>query len=139
MNSELGSGRSLAAILGDMKNELLEFAQTRMELFKTELREKLGALKSAAPAVVIGAVLLLTAFLLLSLALVALVAAGFSEGPYRWFFGFLIVGLLWCAGGGMAVYAAKRRVSRQSMVPKKTMSVLNGDKVWLHKEKREAL
>jgi len=139
MTAEVNNGRSLAAILGEMKDELQEFVKTRIELLKRELGEKTSALKAAFPAALIGGLLLLTAFLLLSFALVALVAVGFGENPYRWFFGFLIVGVFWAIGGGMGLYMARRRLSQQGLVPRKTVEVLSGDKVWLQNETRSAL
>ena len=139
MSADVNNGRSMAAILGEMKDEIQEFVQTRIELLKRELQEKISAIKSAIPAAIIGGLLLLTAFLLLSFALVALVAVGFGENPYRWFFGFLIVGVFWAIGGGMGLYMARRRLSQQGLVPRKTVEVLSGDKVWLQNETRSAL
>src|SRR5512146_2902106 len=104
MNADVNNGRSLAAILGEMKDELQEVVQIRIELLKRELQEKISAMKSAIPAALIGGLLLLAAFLLLSVALALLVAVGFGDSPYRWFFGFLIVGVLWAVGGGMGLY-----------------------------------
>ena len=78
MTGDVSNGRSLAAILGEMKDELQEFVQTRIDLLKQELQEKISAVKSAIPAALIGGLLLLTAFLLLSVSLALLVAAGFE-------------------------------------------------------------
>jgi uncharacterized membrane protein YqjE len=138
MNGEVKNGRSLAAILTDMKNELQEFAQTRIALLKREIQEKTEALKSALPLAVVGSLLLSTAFLLLSIALAALVATAFPDNPYGWFFGCLAIAILWAIGGAGALYAVKRRLSRQSMVPQKTIEVLSGDKTWIQNEARKA-
>lgn len=138
MNGEVKNGRSLAAILTDMKNELQEFAQTRIALLKREIQEKTEALKSALPLAVVGSLLLSTAFLLLSIALAALVATAFPDNPYRWFFGCLAIAILWAIGGAGALYAVKRRLSKQSMVPQKTIEVLSGDKTWIKNEARKA-
>jgi uncharacterized membrane protein YqjE len=138
MNGDVKNGRSLAAILSDMKSELQEFAQTRIALLKRELQEKTAALKSALPLAAVGTLLLSTAFLLLSVALAALVATAFADNPYRWFFGCLAIAVLWAIGGAGALYAVKRRLSRQSMVPQKTIEVLSGDKTWIQNEARKA-
>lgn len=138
MNPELSNGRSLAAILGDMKSELQEFAHIRIELLKRELQEKAAAVKAAIPGVVIGATFLGTAVLLFSLALVALVAMAFGGNSYKWFFAFLIVAIFWSMIGGIALFLAKQRVTKEPMVPQKTMTVLKDDKVWLKKETRNA-
>src|SRR3954453_9519693 len=138
MNSAPGNGRSLSEILTDMKNELQEFAQTRIELFRNELRERTQVMKSALPLGAAGAIFLATAFFLFSFALVGLLAAVFGDNPYRWFLAALIVGVVWCMAGGTAAFLAKQRVSKRSLMPVKTMQVLSGDKVWLEKETRRA-
>ena len=139
MHDEIHNGRSLGAILGEMKSELQEFVHTRIELFKRELQEKAASIKAAIPSALIGAAFGMTAVLLLSLALVALVAVGFGDNPYKWFFAFLIVGVLWSVMAGMALFMAKRRLTMEPMAPKKTMHVLKDDKIWLQKETRNAL
>jgi|GraSoiStandDraft_30_1057271.scaffolds.fasta_scaffold139936_3 uncharacterized membrane protein YqjE len=139
MNTDPNNGRSLASILSEMKVELQEFVQTRLELLKSELEEKVSSIKAAIPLAVIGALFLSTAFLVFSLALVALVAVGFDDNPYRWFFGALIVCVLWCVIGAVALYSVIRRFRKQTLVPTKTIEVLSGDKLWLRDEARKAL
>ena len=139
MNSDVHNGRSLAAILGDMKDELQEFAHTRIELFRREVQEKISAVKAAIPGVLIGAAFLGTAFLLFSLALVSLIAVAFGDNSYKWFFALLIVGIFWSMIGALALFLAKQRVTREPMVPQKTITVLKDDKVWLQRETRNAL
>lgn len=139
MNSDIHNGRSLAAILGDMKDELQEFAHTRIELFRREVQEKISAVKAAIPGVLIGSAFLGTAFLLFSLALVSLIAVAFGDNSYKWFFALLIVGIFWSMIGALALFLAKQRVTREPMVPQKTITVLKDDKVWLQRETRNAL
>ena len=138
MNYASANGRSLSEILADMKDELQEFARTRIELFRSELRERFETIKSALPLAVAGALLLMTAFFLFSFALVGLLAAAFGDNPYRWFLSALIVGVLWSMCGGAAAFLAKQRLTRQALMPEKTIQVLNGDRVWLQKEIRRA-
>lgn len=138
MNPASANGRGLFEILADMKNELQEFAQTRIELFRSELRERLETIKSALPLAVAGALLLTTAFFLFSFALVGLLAAAFGNNPYRWFFAALIVGVLWSMCGGAAAFLARQHLTKQALMPEKTIQVLNGDRVWLQKETRRA-
>ena len=139
MSGEAANSRSLGAILSEMKVELFDFAQTRIELLKAELQEKAKVIKAAVPSAVAGLLLLCTAFLLLSVALATLVAAGFGDSPFRWFFGFFIVGVFWSIGGGLALYMVKRRLTDQEFLPRKTVEVLDGDKAWLKNEARNAL
>lgn len=139
MNTDAARTRSLAEILAEAKNELKEFVETRVELFRREIQERIAQLKIVAPLAVVGVLFLSTAFLLLSLALVALFAAVFTGNEYRWFFGFLIVGFLWSVIGGGAALLAKKRLSKRSIVPEKTIEVLAADKAWLQSEARSML
>jgi hypothetical protein len=134
MNNGVNNDRSLAAIISEMKGELKDFAQTRIEMLKQEMQEKLGRLKIAAPLAAAAVLLLLTAYLLITLALVAAVSAAFASSPFRWFFGFGIVGLVWAIFGGVAGYFAKRELELKTLAPKRTIDVLKGDKVWLQRE-----
>ena len=134
-NGEIyGNGRSVADILTDMKGELSEFVQTRITMFRTELREKWNAAKVAIPLAGLAALSLLMAFLLFSGALVGLVLAAFPHSLYRWFFACAIVAIFWTVLGGVAAYFAKREFEMASMVPKRTLEVLKGDKLWIQAE-----
>ena len=136
MNTGVNNVRSIGATLAEMKIELLDFLDTRIELLKTEVREKLKILKAAAPLGALGALLLGTAYLLFTLALVSLVVVAFQDNPYRWFFAFLIVGFAWAVFGGIAVYFAKRKLETETLLPKRTIEVLKGDKIWIEAEVR---
>lgn len=139
MHSNANNGRSLAAILTEMKEELKEFAQTRIEMFKTELREKIKSLKVAAPLAALGVLLLGTAYLLFTMAVVSLVVAFFRDNPYRWCFGFAAVATLWTLLGGIAGYFAKREFELKGLVPRKTIEVLKGDKLWIQAEAKNQI
>ena len=134
MNPEIKNGRSLASTLAEMKIELLDFLDTRIELLKTELQEKGKILKAAAPLGALGALLLATAYLLFTLALVSLLVVAFQDNPYRWFFAFLIVAFAWTVFGGIAVYFAKRELEMNTLLPQRTIDVLKGDKIWIQAE-----
>ena len=79
MQGDAENSRSLAAIIADMKVELREFTETRFELLKTELQEKTKAVKLAAPLAGLAGLLLVTAYLLFTAALVGLVLAFFDH------------------------------------------------------------
>ena len=134
MHSDISNGRSLAAIVTEMKEELKDFVQTRIEMFRTELQEKLKTLKIAAPLAGVGALLLGTAYLLFTMALVGLVVAFFRDNPYRWFFAFAAVAVLWTLLGGIAAYFAKREFDLKGLMPRKTIEVLKEDRLWIQAE-----
>ena len=139
MHNESANGKRLGAIVAEMKEELREFAQTRIEMFKAEVREKTKTLKIAAPLAAVGALLLATAYLLFTMALVGLAVAFFADSPYRWFFAFAIVAVLWTLLGGIAAYFAKREFELKGLMPRKTIKVLKEDKIWIQAEAKNQL
>ena len=138
-NSVGGEIRNISATLHEIKDEASQFVQTRFTLLKSELREKLPNLKLAAVLGTAGALFVLTAYLLLTLALVALVAVLFKESDYRWVFALLGIAILWSVAGGIALYFAKREFGPQGIAPRRTFEVLKGDKIWLEKEAKNQL
>jgi len=139
MHSNGNSGRSLGEIVAEMKAEVKEFVQTRFEMFETEVQEKIKSLKIAAPLAGLGALLLGTAYLLFTMALVGLAVAFFRDSPYRWFFAFGIVAVLWTLLGGVVAYFAKREFELNSLAPKRTIEVLKGDKLWIQSEAKNQI
>lgn len=128
------NGRKFASLLLEIKEEIRDFFQTRIVMLKTELQEKLKNLKVAAVLAVSGILLLTTAYLLFTLALVGLVLAAFPASIYRWFFAFLAVAILWTIFGAIAAYFAKRELELRGILPKRTIEVLRGDKLWVQAE-----
>ena len=139
MNNEADNGRSLGALIAEMKSELKDFVETRFELFKNEISEKVKSLKVAIPLAALGLLLLSTAYMLFTMAVVGVVAAFFSQNPYRWFFAFLAVGILWCLFGGVAVYFAKREFELKRLMPRRTIEVLKDDKIWIQAEAKNQI
>ena len=135
MNHETATnGRNLASLLAEIKDEIRDFLQTRFTMLKAELQEKSKNLKTAAILAVSAILVLSTAYMLLTLALVALIMAAFPASAYRWFFAFLAVGVFWSIFGAIAAYFAKRELELRGILPKRTIEVLKGDKVWVQTE-----
>jgi uncharacterized membrane protein YqjE len=129
--------RSLAELIGEVKEEVKEFFQTRVSMFVAEMRETIDKSKNGAIFAGIALVLGWAGFLMLSVALAALVAVAFWGSPYAWFFGFLIIGLLWTIMAAMLAIAAVRQF--RNLAPKRTILVLKDDKVWLQHEARNQI
>jgi uncharacterized membrane protein YqjE len=128
------TGRSLTAIINDLKVEGRAFLNTRLEMLKTELNEKVSAFKSAIPLVVVGAVFAGTAWLVLTAALVCIIAKAFGPGIMSWFYATVIVGVLYLLVGGCAGFFAYSEIKRNSLKPERTLRVLKQDQVWLQNE-----
>jgi uncharacterized membrane protein YqjE len=139
MNSDVRQTRGLTVVLNEVKEEAKQFIRTRVNLFKSEFQEKLPTLKTAAILLVGGGLLLGTAYFLLTLALVAAMAVVFKDSDYRWVFAFLSVGGLWILLGGIAVYFAKREFELKGIVPRRTIEILKGDKMWIEREARNQI
>jgi len=134
--NQVHNGRTVGSILSDTKEELKEFVETRIAMLKSELRDKMAMLKSAAPLAVVGIVFLLTAYVLFTLGLVGLIVAFLPENPYRWCIAFFAIAVLWGIVGGIAGYMAMREFQVKELMPKRTMQVLKEDTVWLQSEVR---
>ena len=124
----------LSKLIVEMKNELIEFVSTRFELFRSEIREAASAWRAAAPLGLAAIVLLFTGYLLLTLAVVGLIAVAFAGNPYAWFFAFLITGSAWCLFGAVAAYLAYNSLRQHGIFPRKTIEVLKADKLWIENE-----
>jgi uncharacterized membrane protein YqjE len=131
--------RSLGAIISDIREEFKGFLNTRLEMVKSEFHETVSAARVGVPLALIALALLGTGFLLLTAAVVVLVASAFAGNPYTWFFAFAIVGFLWVTMGAVAGFFAYNAFRSKGMFPKRTVEVLQADKVWLQSEARSAL
>lgn len=127
-NAEEGK-HSVASLVADIKNELVEFVQTRVLLLVSELGEKQGNSKKGAVLASIALIFGSVAFLLLTLAAVGLVSVAFWGSPFAFFWGFLIIGILYALLAGLAAIAAYYIL--RSLLPNKTIKVLHDDKAWL--------
>ena len=139
MNHDGNNGRTIAAILADTKDELKEFFQTRLSLLRAEMAEKLGMVKRAAPMAAAAVLLLGTAYLMFTLALVGLVLGLLPTNPFRWCLAFLAVAVLWSIVGFIFFSVARRRFALKGMAPNRTMSVLKGDGIWIQSEVKNQL
>ncbi len=132
--NENGNARTVTAVLVELKQEIHEFVQTRLQLFVTELRGKIQEGKSAAMVATAGLLLLWTAWLLVNLAIAGLIAVAFWGSPFAWPIAFGILGAFWLIVGlgfSVAVIGQFRR-----LIPEKTLGVLKQDKIWLEREAR---
>jgi len=134
--SHLHNGRTVGSILSDTKEELKEFLETRIAMLRTELGEKVGMLKAAAPLAIFGIVFLVTAYMLFTLGLVGVIIAFMPENPYRWCIAFFAIAVLWGLIGGICTYMALREFQVKELMPKRTLQVLKEDKMWLQSEVR---
>ena len=131
--------RPLSQTIGETINELRDFAETRIAMLRSEMREKLQNLKFAAPVLVVGGLFAVSAWLLLTGAIVAVLAVAFRGSAYAAFLALVIVGVVYSIIGACALWMAFGRLGRNSLIPERTINVLREDKVWLENETRTQL
>jgi uncharacterized membrane protein YqjE len=130
------NSRSLGAILSEIADEFKEFLNTRIQMIKSELHETMSALSVALPLVLLALLLGGVGFLLLTAAVVTIIASAFAGSPYAWFYSFIIVGVLWTGFAGVAAFFAYNEFRAKAKFPKHTVEVLKADKVWIESEAR---
>ena len=131
--------RSLAGIVAELKAELKDFLQTRIQILHFEVRDKLRAWKLALPIVAIGLALLATGWLVLTAALVAVLAAAFYPSRFAYFFALALVGGAYFLGGTICVVFGVREMKEQGVLPQRTIKVLKEDAAWLQTEARSQI
>jgi uncharacterized membrane protein YqjE len=128
--------RPLSTTVNEAKEEFKQFAETRLSMLQSELREKLTILKSSAPMLAVGGLFAFTAFLALTGALIALVWAAFAGWRFGMFFAFLIVAVFYAIIGAGAFAFGFGRISQEGFLPNRTIKVLKEDRIWLQNEAR---
>jgi len=125
---------SVSDAVVEIVNEVKQFVRTRYQMLRMEVKENMATWRRVAVLGALALVLLITAWLLFSLALVAVIAAAFYPSPYAWFLGFIIMTVVWGAGAGILALLAKHEMKAQDMYPKQTMETLKEDHVWVQNE-----
>ena len=128
--------KPLGTLLAETKAELKEFLETRFQILRAELQEKITAWKYSIPFLAIAAVMLLTAWVTLTFSLLVLIHTSFVPSEYAWLWAGLIVtgvyALLGLVIGGMGY----GHLTSVGIKPKRTLQVLKEDQVWIQNEAR---
>ena len=127
------NGRSLAAVVAELKNDVVQFLETRYQILLAEMKEKTETWKSALPWLLVAVFLAFAGFLLLTGAAVVLVAVAVGVG-----WSLLIVGAVYLILAAISVAVVYGELKSHGIAPQRTLHVLQEDKVWLQKEARSA-
>jgi VIT1/CCC1 family predicted Fe2+/Mn2+ transporter len=130
------NGRSLAAVVAELKDELKDFLQVRLSMLASEMRDKASAFKAAMPMMVIGGVLLLTSWFLITGAIVAVIYVAFLGNAFAAAIALAVVGAAYLLMGGILLLVAYRGLKDTGLLPHRTLRVLSEDRVWLANEVR---
>ena len=139
MPANIENGRNLAGVVADLKEESKEFVSTRLAMLRSEMNNKLSVWKTAAPMIVIGALLLATAWLLLTGAIVAAIYVAFEGNPWAAALALIIVCVAYGILGGITVLFGVRSLRETGVTPTRTLRVLKDDQIWISNEARAQL
>jgi len=136
-NNTYNNDKSLTQVLQEIKNDLSEFATTRYEMLLAEVKDKVRMFKLSLPMLGAAALMALGAFFAFTYAIVAVIAES-MDSKYAWFFGALIVTVVYAVVGSILGYLGYRELTAESLAPNRTMEVLKQDQRWIKDEARAA-
>ncbi len=131
--------RPFGEVLNEFKTELKDFISVRLQMLSSEMNEKLAAIKTAAPMLVIGLLMSAMAFVLLTLAIVFLISMAFQPAPWAYALSFAIVFAIYALVGAVCLSFAYNTIRSRGLKPERTMRVLKQDQVWIQNEARSQL
>lgn len=130
--------KPISSSFSELKEDLRGFLQTRFDLLRAELKEKIAAWKAPAAMLALAVLLLITAWFGLIFCIIAALHGAIAHTNFSWLWGGLIVTLLLVLSGvalGAAAYAGIRSAS---LKPTRTLRVLKQDQEWVQKQTRVA-
>lgn len=130
--------KSLASELAEIRDDLKLFVQTRVQLLRAEVKDKVRAWKGSLVLLAVAALFLLSSWFTLVFALVALVRAWIASTGYGWVGGGLIVAGVLLVVGGICGIAGYQGIKASGVKPTRTLRVLKQDQQWIQKQVRPA-
>ena len=127
---------SLFTRLGDQLTQLFD---AKLSLLRIELKEEVATYLRGTMMIIGGAVIALIGFALLNVAMAFFISMIFDGAQIpqaaRYALGFVITAVLYLVVGAVLILKAKNRMSKQGILPPKTVTELERDKEWLKKER----
>jgi uncharacterized membrane protein YqjE len=116
----------------------MQLFNSQLALFKVEIKEEANAYARGATMIAIGAVIATVGFALLNVAIAFAVSTLFAQAnfsqPASYALGFVVTGGFYLVVGAIVVMLTKSRLSKQDLVPQRTVQELRKDKQWLKNE-----
>jgi uncharacterized membrane protein YqjE len=135
MRTEIEQLPTLFSKLGD---DVVQLFNSQLALFKVEIKEEVNAFARGAIMIAVGAVIGAIGFALLNVALAFGVSTLFAQAnlsqPASYALGFVATGIFYLIVGAILVAAIRNRLSKQQVVPQRTVAELRKDKEWLRNE-----
>jgi uncharacterized membrane protein YqjE len=129
---------NLPVLLTRLGDDVTQLFDTKMSLLKVEVKEDVNAFLQAGIGIAVAAMIALIGFALASVAAalgisILLENTNLSQAG-RHGLGFLIMGAAYLLIGTIVALVMKGRLSKQSLVPNRTVDEFRKDKAWLKKE-----
>ena len=129
---------SLPILLARLGDDVTQLFDTKMSLLKVEVKEDVSAFLHSAVGIAIAAIVALMGFALASMAgaigISTLLENTNLSQAGRYGLGFIIVGAVYLVLGTSVALVMKGRLSKQGLVPNRTLDEFRKDKEWLKKE-----
>ena len=126
---------SLPALFGRLGDNVMTLLDTKLKLLKEEVKDEASAYIRNAAMIAVGGAVALVGLALVNVALALFVSKLFSfSQPVNYALGFLIMGALYLAIGGVLVITMKNRIAARNPVPERTVEELRKDQQWLKNE-----
>jgi uncharacterized membrane protein YqjE len=129
---------NLPVLLTRLGDDVMQLFDTKISLLKIEVQEDVNAFLRAGIGIAMAAIVALIGFGLASVAgalgiSILLTNTNLSQTG-RYALSFVIVGALYLIVGTIIALVIKGRLSKQSLVPNRTVDEFRKDKEWLKKE-----
>ena len=129
---------SLPNLISRLGEDIMQLVNSQLALLKVEIREEANAYARGAAMIAFGAAVAVVGFALLNVAIAFAVSTLFAQAnfsqPASYALGFLATGGFYLIVGAIVVLVVKNRLSKQNLVPKRTVQELRKDKEWLKNE-----
>ena len=129
---------SLPGLFSRLGDDVMELFNSQLALFKVEVKEEANAYARGITMIGIGAVIATVGFALLNVAIAFAVSTLFAQAnfsqPASYALGFVVTGGFYLLVGAIVVMLMKNRLSKQDLVPQRTVAELRKDKQWLKNE-----
>jgi uncharacterized membrane protein YqjE len=129
---------SLPNLFSRLGDDVMQLFNSQLALFKVEIKEEANAYARGVTMIAIGAVIATVGFALLNVAIAFAVSTLFAQAnfsqPASYALGFVVTGGFYLLVGAIVVMLMKSRLSRQDLVPQRTVQELRKDKQWLKNE-----
>ena len=129
---------SLPTLIGRLGEDIMELVNSQLALLKVEIREEANTYARGAAMIAFGAAVAVVGFALLNVAIAFAVSTLFAQAnfsqPASYALGFLVTGGFYLLVGAIVVLVVKNRLTKQNLVPKRSVQELRKDKEWLKNE-----